>query len=311
MSTRSRALARSALALAAVALLSTGAAQAQDRIRLGYGRLFVNDSLAQSEDRWQTGGITASRVWGYGFDGALPGRAGDLLELRTHGRAIAPASLHRLDPDDRLYAGVLSAGLHTHFQRRGAEVALGGDLVFTGPRTGIDQVQTAVHDLMGIRPPSSEILDAQIGNGVHPTLVAEIGSTRALGAAGRLRPFAELRWGDETLARAGLDLTLGGFGADALMVREPVTGQRYEVIGAAEPGFSVVFGADIAQVADSVYLPDDRGPDLRATRSRLRAGLHWQGQGRSLYYGLARLGREFKGQGEPQLVGAARVSWEF
>ncbi|SLN49019.1 hypothetical protein ROJ8625_02408 [Roseivivax jejudonensis] len=303
---------RHVFATAALILgLGASAADAQDRIRLGYGRLFVNDSLGELQDRWQSGSITASRVWGYQFDGTLPATPGDMIELRTHGRAIAPASLRAFDPDDRRYAGILSVGAHTHFQRGAAEVTLGADLVVTGPQTGVGQFQTALHDLISIRPPAPRILDEQIENGWHPTLVAEVGSTRPLGDHARLRPFAEVRWGDETLARAGVDLSFGQFGRDSLMVRDTVSGQRYEVIGVPENGFSLMLGADFAQVADSIYLPDDRGPELKADRQRLRAGLHWQGTGKSAFYGVTWLDEEFEGQDGGQVVGAARISFEF
>ncbi|MFD1343629.1 lipid A-modifier LpxR family protein [Litorisediminicola beolgyonensis] len=305
---------RRGLAGAVVVLLSlclAEAASAQDRVRLGYGRLFINDSMAAAKDRWHTGGLISSRIWGQHWDGEAPEKPGEIIEFRWQGRVIAPSNLRAADPDDRRYAGVLSLGLHTHFQRGGIDFATGGDLVLTGPQTHIDEFHAALHDVLDIAPPSEAVFDNQIGNGIHPTFVGEAARSTALGSAIELRPFAELRLGDETLARAGFDMTFGGLAFGGLRVREPVTGQRYEVIPRAQPGYSFVLGGDIAQVQSSVYLPEDDGPVLSDVRSRVRAGVHWQGEVHSVFYGLTYLGEEFEGQEEGQFVGAARIRLTF
>ncbi|HBT00035.1 MAG TPA: DUF2219 domain-containing protein, partial [Citreicella sp.] len=44
--------------LAALAVISlSSAARAEDRVRLGYGRLLTNDSFGDVHDRWQTGSV--------------------------------------------------------------------------------------------------------------------------------------------------------------------------------------------------------------------------------------------------------------
>ena len=70
-------------------------------------------------------------------------------------------------------------------------------------------------------------------------------------------------------------------------------------------------GKDVAQVASSVYLPDDRGPGLEESRTRLRAGLNWQGESWGVQYGLTYLSEEFEGQPEGQFLGAARIKYNF
>ncbi len=117
LSTRGARAVLAALVVSMGAALLPGSAEAQDRIRIGYGRLIVNDSAGELKDRWQTGNVVSSRVWGYGWDGRAPSRPGELLELRFNGQIISPANLSTFDPDDRLYAGSLSLGLHTHFDR--------------------------------------------------------------------------------------------------------------------------------------------------------------------------------------------------
>lgn len=282
-----------------------------ERSRIGYGRLFTNDFLGDGKDRWRTGSVVSSRVWGYGWDGAAPAAFGDLLELRVMGQIIAPAKLSAPDPGDRPWAGMLSAGLHSHMQRGSAEYALGAGLVATGPQTQLDGFQDWLHDLLSAPKPSDAVLAAQIPDRVRPLLTAEAAQTLDLGAGASLRPFAEVRAGDETLLRAGADLTFGSAGRDALQVRDPVTGQRYRAVQGSRQGVSFTIGGDMAYVADSVYLPESRGYRLTPRRDRLRAGLSWQGEGASAFYGLTWLGREFEGQAESQLTGSLRLNLRF
>ena len=77
------------------------------------------------------------------------------------------------------------------------------------------------------------------------------------------------------------------------------------------PGFSYVLGGDIAHVQDSAFLPEDRGYDLTATRSRLRTGVHWQGERNAAFYGLTWMSKEFKAQDGSQVVGSVRLDFKF
>lgn len=293
-------------------LAAPGGAHAEaSRSRIGYGRLFTNDFLGDGRDRWRTGSVSSSRVWGYGWDGTAPAAFGDLLELRLMGQIIAPADLAAPDAGDRPWAGALSAGLHSHVQRGNAEYVLGADLVMTGPQTRLDDFQDWLHDLLSAPQASDSVLASQIPDKFQPGLVAEAGRTLALGDGAALRPFAEARAGDETLLRAGADLTFGGAGRDALWVRDPVTGQRYRSVEGTAQGLNFVLGGDMAYVADSIYLPESRGYELTSRRDRVRAGLFWQGDGASAFYGLTYLGREFESQPEGQLTGSVRLNLRF
>ncbi|WP_010139421.1 lipid A-modifier LpxR family protein, partial [Oceanicola sp. S124] len=252
------------------------------RERLGYGRLVSNDVVGDGQDRWRTGSVASSRVWGSHWGGRLPDTPGDLLELRFLGQIIGPDNLSTPAPGDRRYATALSLGLHSHFDLGGFETAVGGDLVVTGEETGLPDVQDALHDLLDVAGPSQATRASAVASGVHPTLVLESG--RSFAAAGaELRPFVEGRLGDETLLRAGIDISFGRIGRGELLVRDPATGQRYRVIrDEAARGLGFVMGGDIAHVGSSIYLPD---AELRGTRSRLRAGMHWQGDRFGGFYG--------------------------
>ncbi len=91
------------------------AVDAQERKRLGYGLLLNNDVIDGKRDRWRTGGLQSSRIWGSAWAGTAPGGFGQLLELRLGAEIITPEDLRDVSDSDRRYAGALSVGLHTHF----------------------------------------------------------------------------------------------------------------------------------------------------------------------------------------------------
>ncbi|WP_243613992.1 lipid A-modifier LpxR family protein [Shimia aestuarii] len=306
--------------IAALFLLMTATAtqtMAQDapskgRSALGYGLLFVNDLLGDGRDRWRTGSVMSSRVYGPAWTGALPGRAGEVLELRFLGEVMAPDNLVTPAPGDRPFAGSLSLGLHTHFATaHGTEVSLGGDVVAIGPQTSLDNLQTTLHDVFGMNAASAATLNAQIGDKIRPTATLEMARDVALSEETQFRPFMELRGGVETYARVGFDVTIGRAGQGELLTRDPVTGHRMRVVRQHTPGLSWIVGADVAKVWDSVYLPEDRGYALTNTRTRARLGLHWQGEKSMVFYGMTYLGEEFVGQGSGQFVGALQFSLKF
>ncbi|OWU85068.1 hypothetical protein ATO6_08415 [Oceanicola sp. 22II-s10i] len=289
----------------AMAALPVGA---QEFRYLGLGRIMINDAFAGTYDRWQTGSAAVSLTFGPEWTGTLPTMPGQVIELRFLAQVIAPDNLRRPHPLDRPYANAVSFGLHTHFDLQGIEIAAGGDLVITGDQTGLHRFQSELHDVIGVPGPAPATRAAGIGNGLHPTAVIEAGHSFDFGEA-RIRPFVEGRYGVETLIRAGFDLTLGTFGTGTLMVRDPVSGHRYRAAGQAAPGLSLIFGGDIAHVADSVFLPGPRyGTE---DRMRLRVGFNWQGRRAAVYYGLSWLTPEFSSQPEGQVVGALRLDYAF
>lgn len=286
------------------------AVQAQAE-KIGHGRLFVNDFFGDGQDRWRSGSIVGSHMFGEPWQGQRPEGFGELIELRIMGQVIAPANLVTPAAGDRPYAGALSFGAHTHFERGGFDFAVGADLVLVGPSFGLSDLQGLIHDIVGLAPPSSATLDAQIGDELALTGVAEVGYDMEIGENASLRPFIEARAGDETLLRAGFDLTFGQFGRDELLVRDPVSGQRYQTTFQNRPGWSFLLGADIAMVDSSIYLPASSGVTPEETRERYRLGVNWQGESRSMYYGATWLSPEFTGQSEGQVVGAVRFRFDF
>ena len=282
---------------------------AEGREALGWGRLFTNDALGDGKDRWRTASYALSVVRGPTWAGHLPADPGEVLEFRLRTEFIAPQNLTTAAPWDRRYAGVLTLGLHTHFERAGFETSLGLDLAITGEQSGMSDLQDGLHDLFGMTRVG--VADSQVPNGVHPTLVVETGHSYAIGRA-RLRPFVEAQAGLETFVRGGFDLTLGDLGLGGLMVRDSVTGQRYRAVrGDARPGLSLTLGGDVAHVFDSELLPEGGSAVLNDTRKRLRAGLAWQGERHAVQFGLTWLDKEFDTQPEAQTVGSLNVQFRF
>lgn len=297
-------------AFLALLLIGTADVSAQERITIGWGRLLTNDAIGDGEDRWRTGSYTLSRVRGPNWRGTLPSAPGSVLEFRFRVETIAPADLLVANPNDRRYVGALSLGLHTHFDFRGIETSLGADAVIVGPQTGVSSLHGDLHDLLGLPDPT--VFGAQIADHVFPTVTLEAGRGFSFGPALSLRPFVEAQAGAETLLRFGGDLTLGHFATGALLLRDPSSGQRYRAAaGDRTPGTSLMVGGDVAHVFASEYFLESDPVTLSQTRSRVRAGLHWQGGQSEVFYGLTWLGKEFEEQADDQIVGSINLRLRF
>ncbi len=300
------------LSLCLLLLAPAGAAWPEGRGTLGVGRIFSNDFFGDGHDRWRTGSYALSILRGEGWEGAPPGQPGALLEWRLRTEIIAPRSLSGPRSEDRPYATSLSVGLHTHWSALGGELAAGADLVATGPQTGLGDFVAWAHERLDAPPIDEAVLDAQIGDGFYPT--AQVAYARPLRLSPRLtvRPFAEVQWGVEDLARLGADVILGRAAQDALWVRDIPSGQLYQGIGGSGTGFTLVAGADWAAVGDSAWLPEEDGFAAEDARWRARAGLHWQmAPGMDFFYGAAWLSPEFAGQEEGQVTGQLKLNFNF
>lgn len=283
---------------------------AQERVTLGWGRMFSNDAIGDGHDRWRSGSYQLSLLRGKHFSGQLPQTAGALLEFRANSQIITPLNARKTPERDRRYAGVMSFGAHTIFDWRGYDVNLGGDLVIVGPQTGVGSFHQWVHQVLDLSSPKA--LSQQIGDGLYPSLLAEVGREMVMAPQVRLRPFAAAQLGAENLMRLGGDLVIGSLGQGAVMARDLVSGQRYRIVGTdANLGYSLVMGGDVARVTDSVFFPAGEAAVMSRQRNRLRAGLHWQGETSSLFYGVSYLGREFEGQAEGQLIGGLSLRLKF
>jgi hypothetical protein len=282
---------------------------------LGVVSIFGNDwygvPFGDRYDRWRSGHVRVSVLRGQRWDGMLPAQPFELMEYRLRGEIIAPDNLAAPEPGDRLYAPSWWLGATTHFGWSGYDVAAGADLVMVGPQTGIENIHSSIHQWFGNNPINLPAAN-QVSNGLYLDAHAEIGRDIAL-SFGEARPFLELRAGVETLARVGVDFTIGTLGQDGLRLRDQVSGQRVAGLNGSETmgGWSFLFGADMAYVASSVYLPDDRGPDLEEHRHRLRAGANFGIGDSNFFYGVTYLSEEFEGQPEGQVVGTISVDIRF
>lgn len=295
--------------LLCAAITLAAPAHAEDRQGIGIGRLFNNDFFGDNRDRWRTGSNVISLLRGLGWEGQLPTSFGDVIEYRFRAEIVAPDNLTSGGFPDRRYVGALSFGMHTHFRVEKAEISLGADMVAVGPQTGLGRMQKTVHDLVGAPVPG--VLANQVEDGFHPTALVEVSQPFEFGNAVMVRPFVQGQAGVETLARVGVDMVFGHFGQEDLLLRDVVTGQLYRGVATKQPGYSFILGGDTAKVYDSAYISKADGYVLTDSRDRLRAGVHWQGEENSVYYGVTWLGREFKAQTEEQVVGSLRFNFKF
>lgn len=296
--------------LAGWLFLWAGPGLSQDRVTLGWGRLLNNDVLGDLRDRWQTGSYAVSLLRGPAWTGALPDRLGDLLEYRFSGAIMAAADLDSPAPDDRRFVGSLALGVYSHATWAGMQTSLGMDLVVLGPQTGLGRFQSWLHRLLGDRRISD--LSGQLGNAVVPTLQAEVRRVVVLDDRMTVVPFVAAKAGVENLVRVGGDMVIGNFGQGGYLLRDDTTGQRYRgIAGTGGSAMSLTLGGDVAHVFGSDYLPNGGGAVATATRARLRAGLAWQGQRSSAFYGVTYLTPEFDSQPEGQLVGSVNLNLRF
>ena len=299
-----------ALLIAAICAASamTSPALAQERSAIGNGRLFTNDYFGDGQDRWRTGSYVYSHVRGReDYDGTAAA-FGDIIEYRFRGEIIAPRS--GIGPTgERPYVGALSFGAHTHFGVGDMNASVGADVVAVGPQTGLDDFQNRFHDAFSLPVPSQ---GNQLADDIFLSATAELSQTLSLGNNVTVRPFAEAQTGVEDILRVGGDLMFGTVGQSDLMLRDVVTGQLYRGTQGPGNGFSYVVGADIAAVGGSVYLPEDQGYVASDTRTRARAGVHFQMRDDvSFYYGLTYLSEEYEGQPEGQVVGSLKLNFNF
>lgn len=293
-------------------LMAASPLAAQDRETLGYGRLFTNDFFGDNEDRWRSGSYAFSIVRGSDWGGNLANTAAPILEYRLRSEIIAPETLNGAGSTDRAYVGALSAGLHTHFAARGAEVSAGVDLVAVGPQTGIAGLQDWFHNVVSAPSLSNSVIDNQVGNAVYPTALAQVVYPVQIGENATLRPFIEAQYGVEDILRVGADVMIGEVFQGELWLRDTTTGQLYSGIEQGESGTGFVFGADYAIVGDSAYFPASFGAQAMDERFRARAGVHWRlGTGISYFYGVTYLSEEYVGQSEGQFLGSLKLNINF
>ncbi len=294
----------------AAALLCAAPAASQEREALGGGRCFKNEYSGAKKDRGPTSSYAHSPVRGPNWTGVLPTKFGELLEYRFRADTIAPADLVSPAANDRRFAGILSLGLHSQFQRNAEDISLGADLVMIGPQTGMSDFQDYVHD--GLNLPQATVYGDQLPNMTKIALTGEVGRNIELGENLALRPFIEGQAGVENLVRGGADLILGSLGRDDVMLRDQTTGQRFSAVqGADAKGLSLTIGADVARVFSSAYLPAGGAATLAPIRTRVRAGLNWQREKSFVFLGVTNLGPEFHEQPSGQMIGSLSLLVKF
>ncbi len=277
---------------------------------VGVSRLFSNDFIGDGNDRWRTGSYEVSVTFGDHVLDGLPAVPFELMQYRARAEIIAPEDLSVANPfPDRAYAGVIGLGAFTHYERGNYNVSYGGELVFVGPQTGLDDFQDWAHDRLGIQGPTAAA--TQLGNKVYPTAQGELSRDVRFNNT-LVRPFAEAQVGIESYARVGVDAVFGKNISRNFFVREAVTGHLVtNVRHSDDRSFGFMMGGDVAYVGDSNLLPENRGYEVRNVRPRARAGFLYEGENAGLFYGVTWLGKEFEGQRDSQVTGSLNVKFNF
>ena len=297
---------RLALAAALLAALPGGAIAKE---RLGWSLAITNDSIGEFRDRWQSSSVQVGAVYGDAWNGRLPDRFGELLEFRFRTDIITPSNLDAPDPADRRHAGVLAFGLHSHAELSGFESRIGADLVVIGEQTGLLDLQTELHRILGFTIPRMD--GFQIEDQIGIDVSGEIARTWIVGS-NTIRPFVEAQAGSEDLIRAGFDIAFGAWDKDSLLLRSVVGGQRAPAVTGNRPeGLALSFGADVAWVDESVFLTPDLGAELTEVRGRVRIGGSYASDRYEVFYGLTWLSPEFEAQSEGQFVGTFQAKIRF
>ncbi len=301
------------LAMLGTLALSPGSAWSEDSDRtfLGYGRLFTNDLLGDGHDRWQTGSLQTSRVWGPRRQDIVPETFGDLLELRITGQVAAPWDLTRTTAGDRRFATALTFGVHTHFKPNNWQYSLGLHASIIGKKNGIEAMQSKIHEAVGADQLSDFTSSSQIGNQTVLGFTGEASRQIQLSERVNVTPFIEARKGLEDMIRVGGDLRISTIGQKDFYVRDGVTGTLYPTVIHPEEGTAFIIGADTAWVEGSRLLPDNDWATLTQERHRVRLGLLRKGERFSGFYGLTWLSPEFDEQGSGQVVGSLRLDFAF
>jgi hypothetical protein len=278
---------------------------------IGIGFLFTNDYFGDSQDRWKTGSHVSSRIFAPNWKGELPSYFGELIELRFHSEIVSPGNLNANTKSiDRPYAGHLSLGIHSHFQKYGLSLSSGFDYSIIGIQTGLLNFHRSAHKSLRQGPISEHVANSQLPNNSIFGLVLEAGKDFSPIVNNTVRPFIELKKGPENILRAGLDYYSGiGLNKD-LFIRAPVTGHRYRALRSNEIGMAWTVGADLSYIESSSFLPK---PDFKShpNRVRVRTGFHWTTPRTTGFVGVTKLGPEFVGQNEDQITGSISLKYHF
>jgi len=217
-----------------------------------------------------------------------------VVEISTAFQLYTPAAPFQKNGKghDRLYAGVFNyqIALHTKWSNGiQTRFALGADVI--GPQTNLDTFQTRLHKRFDVRVPHKKVLEKQIANTTYFATQLEVAYPVEFSWI-TFRPFTEIRFGYENLARVGVDVFFGG--APSVLSREYVTGQVYTP--QAPQGWSVNLGMDYTHVFSSALYPEHSPVEMLNGFMRIRSAIVYQGDGWNAQFGIASIAEQFAGQ---------------
>ena len=269
---------------------------------------FTNDFFGDGHDRWQSGSYQRS-YYSEGY------RAGwfNGIELRARSQIVTPWVSSKQPEGDVPYSTLLGAGVFLHDSILGFETRIGGEAMLLGDASGAEAVQRAVHDGLGMDgsfDPDRDDLD-RVEDGLELRFEAEFGRVIDLNERAIVRPYAELVFGADEAATAGVDLVFGPMSSAEIWTRDIVTGRLLTPQVDQIRGLSWVVGWDARAVESSVHLPEGSAVELEPIQFRSRLGLQSSLGYANFFIGQAWLSPRFVGQAEAQRVGMLSMSFNF
>ena len=269
---------------------------------------FTNDFFGDGHDRWRTGSYQRSYIsQGYQFSGI------DSLEVRWRTDIVTPWAPSNQPGGDLPLSTLLGAGAYIHGHALGFDIRAGGEVLLLGEDTGLDTLQQAAHDIMGMDDSfDSSKASVYLGEeGLKTRFDVEVARPLRYGDSVMLRPYGVLVAGVDQSATLGADVVVGPMAAARIWTRDVVTGRLLTPEVSNIGGYSFVLGWDASAVEASVHIPDFAAVDIEPNQFRGRAGVQFRTDLADLFLGQAWLSESFQGQVEPQRVGLLSVAFAF
>ncbi len=299
----------SAVVIACLFLADPSAAQDQSLGGFeGYASSFSNDFIGDGHDRWRSASYQGSLF--YGLAGS---NVADRLEVRARAEIVSPWTRAKQPGVDRPYVTAMGIGLYGHRQFGGLQTSAGAEVLHVGSDTPLADLQAAAHSSLDLENSfelggeEQEVAESEVVFGFS----TEIAYQLMLGDNAAIRPFVLLSGGAEQVGTVGADFLIGDIASQDIWARDVTTGRLTSPYADQAEGISFIAGWDTSMVESSYLISDASSAVLLPERSRVRAGVQFNGPMGDIFFGQAWLSEEFEGQVEGQQVGMLSISFIF
>lgn len=269
---------------------------------------FTNDYFGDGHDRWSSGSYQRSY-----YSQGLRNRWVDGIELRWRTEIITPWTPSKQQGGDVPFSTALGFGGSLHRNIGVLETRLGGEILVLGDFNGLEYVQRAVHDGLGMEEsfdPTGNNVE-RVENGLELRFDLEIATTIPISRNSMIRPYSAITIGGDQATMVGADIVLGPLARAEIWTRDVVTGRLLTPQVNQFQWLNLVAGWDARSVDASIHLPEGSRVDLQPAQFRARLGLQVNNGFLDFFIGQAWLSPSFVNQAEPQRVGMLSVGFAF